>query len=86
MILPIYEDTKLLIDKEIKIKWQDINNIFLGTFDENLEERRVYVNIHKSRFYQIACKYLKFPCTNMIQWIVSHIDPETMVLSSVSGT
>lgn len=28
MILPFYEDTKLFIDKEIKMKWQDINDNF----------------------------------------------------------
>jgi len=47
MSLPIYEDTKLFIDKEIKITWKDINDIFLGTFEENLEDRRVSVSIHK---------------------------------------
>jgi len=48
MIFPIYEDTKLIIDKDIKMKWQDINDTFSRTFEEDLEDRRVYVNIHKS--------------------------------------
>lgn len=33
MSLPIYVDTKFFIYKEIKIKWQDINDIFSGTFE-----------------------------------------------------
>lgn len=86
MSLPIYEDTKLFIDKEIKIKWQDINDIFPGTFEENLEDHRVYVIIHKSGLYRVACRYPAFPCTNMIHWIVLHTDSETMVLSNVNGT
>lgn len=54
MRFPIYEDTNLFIDKEIKMKWKDINDISLGTFEENLEDRRIYVNIHKSGLYWIA--------------------------------
>lgn len=66
MSLLIYKDTELFIAKEIKMKWQDINYTFLGTFQENLENRRDYVNMHKFGLYQIACWYLVFPCTNMI--------------------
>lgn len=51
MGLLIYEDTKLVINKDINMKWQDIIDTFLGTFDEDLEDRKVYVNIHKSSFY-----------------------------------
>lgn len=71
MSLPIYEDTKLFIDKEINMKWQDMNGTFLGTFEENLEDRRVYVNIHKSGLYRISCRCLTFPCMDMIHWILS---------------
>lgn len=51
MSLLIYEDTKLLVDKDVKLKWQDINDTFLGTFGQDPEDRRVYVNIHKSGLY-----------------------------------
>jgi hypothetical protein len=86
-VLSIYEDTKLILDKDIKLKWQEVNDAFAGTFGEDLEDRQVYVNIHKSGLYQIACRYPHvFPCADMIHWIVSHTDPETMTLSSVSGT
>lgn len=67
MSLPIYEETKFFIDKDIKIEWQDINDIFSCTFEENLEDRRVYVNVHKFGLYQIPCRYLMFPSPNMIQ-------------------
>lgn len=50
------------------------------------KDRQVYVSIHKSDLYRIACRYPAFPCTDMIHWIVSHTDPETMTLRSVSGT
>lgn len=66
MSLPIYEDIKLFIGKDIKMKWQDIIDTFSCTFEENLEDRKVYVNIHQTGLYQIACRYLTFPCANMI--------------------
>ena len=65
--LSIYEDTKLFIDKEIKITWKEINDIFSGTFEENLEDRRVYVNIHNSSLYWFSCRYPAFPCVDMIE-------------------
>lgn len=64
--LLIYEDTKLFLDKDIKLKCQDVNEAFIGTFEEDLEDLQVYVNIHKSNLYQISCRYLAFSCTNMI--------------------
>lgn len=36
---PIYEDTKLYLDKDIKLKWQEVNETFIGTFGEDLEDR-----------------------------------------------
>lgn len=82
--LLIYEDTKKIVDKDINQKWQEVNDAFSGTFGEDLEDREVYVNIHKSGLYMIACKSLVLPCMDMIHWIISHSDPETMTLSSVS--
>jgi len=38
MRLLIYEDMKMFIDKEIKMKWQEINEIFSCTFDDNMED------------------------------------------------
>ena len=83
--LPIYEDTKLYLDKDMKLKWQEANETFAGTFGEHLKDHQVYVNIHKSSLYGISCRYRVFPCADMIHWIVSHIDLETMTLRSVSG-
>ena len=64
--MPIYEDAKLYLDKDIKLKWQEVNETFAGTFGEHLEDRQVYVNIHKSGLYWIACRYPVFPCADMI--------------------
>jgi len=83
--LSIYEDTKLIVDKEIKLKWKEVNDAFVGTFGEDLKDHKVYMNIHKFGLYLIVCRYLAFPCADMIHWIILHIDPETMTLSSVSG-
>ena len=45
-ILPIYEDTKLYLDRDIKMKWQEVNETFADTFGEHLEDHQVYMNIH----------------------------------------
>ena len=71
MSLPIYGDTKLILDKDIKLKWQEVNDIFTSTFGEDLEDCQVYVNIQNSVLNQITCRYPMFPCTDMIHWIVS---------------
>lgn len=84
--LLLYEDTKLIVDKDIKMKWYEVNDTFLGTFGEDLENCKVSMNIHKSGLYYIACKYPAFPCTDMMHYIISHTDPETMVLISVRET
>lgn len=83
--LPIYKDTKLYLDKDVKLKWQEVNEKFVGTFGEHLEDHQVYMNIYKSGFYQIACRYPVFACVDMIHSIASHTDPKIMTLSSVSG-
>lgn len=49
--LPIYEDTKLYLDNVIKLKWQEVNERFSGTFWEYLEEFQLYMNIHKFGLY-----------------------------------
>ena len=64
--LPIYEDTKLILDKDIKLKWKDFNDAFASTFGEDLKDHQVYVNIHKFGLYRISCRYPMFPCANMI--------------------
>ncbi len=46
--LSIYEVTKLIIDKDIKLKWQEVNDTFASTFGEDLEDHQAYVKIHKS--------------------------------------
>lgn len=54
-------------------------------FWEDFKDYQVYLNIHKSRLYQITCRYLMFPCTNIIHQIFSHTNLKMMTLSSVSG-
>lgn len=83
---PIYADTQLFVEKDMKITWEEIKDIFAGTFNEDLEDRQVYINIHKSDLYRVACRYPAFPCVDIIHWVVSHTDPEMMTLSNTSGT
>jgi len=49
--LLIYDDTKLIVEKDIKMKWKEVNDAFAGTFGEDLEDFQVCVNIHKSSLY-----------------------------------
>lgn len=83
--LLIYKDTKCFLDKDIKLKWQEVNEAFIGTFEEDIKYFQVYVNIHKSSVYPIAYKYPAFPCVDMIHWILSHTNLKTMTWSNVSG-
>jgi len=64
--LRVYEDTKFFLDKGIKLKWQEVNESFPGTFEEGLKDCQLYVNIHKSDLYRIACRYPAYPCAYMI--------------------
>jgi len=75
MIFMIYEDTKLIIDKDIKLKFQEINDSFLVTFLEYIEYCKVYVNIHKSGLYQIRCRCHAFPYADklIMQEVLYHI-------------
>lgn len=66
MSLTIYEDTNLVKDREIKMKWQDINDMFSSTFEENPEDYRLYVNVHKSSLYRISYMYPTFPYVDVI--------------------
>lgn len=51
MSLLIYEDNKMFIDRYINMKWKDIIETFSGTFEEEIVDCRVYVNIHNSNLY-----------------------------------
>jgi len=49
--LSIYEDTMLYLEKDIKLKWKEVNETFAGSFGEYLEYCWVYMNIQKSALY-----------------------------------
>jgi len=84
--LLVYADTQLFIEKGMMLTWKEIKDIFGGDFQEDLEDWQVYVNIHQSGLHKISCRYFAFPCADIIHWIVSHTDPETMTLSNATGT
>jgi len=49
--LPIYEDTKMYLDKDIKLKLQAVNEAFTNTFWEDREDYQMYMNMHKYVLY-----------------------------------
>ena len=79
MSFPVHTKKNILIKKEINITWQDINTIFLEKFEENLEDQQVYVNIHKSGLYKVACKFPMFHFANVIL-LGSHPNPLIYVM------
>lgn len=83
MNLPVYEDMYLFIEKDMKITWKEIKDIFQSTFKE---DRQVYVNIYKSGLYRVACRNLAFSCMDIIHWVASHTDHKMMILRNTSGT
>jgi len=56
MNLPIYADMKLFVEKEMMITWQEIKDIFAGSFKEDLEDRQDYINIHMLGLYRVGCR------------------------------
>ena len=83
--LPIYADIQLFIEKGTKLTWHQIKGTFADEFKEDLEDRQVYLSIQQWGLYKVACKYPAFLCADIISWIVSHSDEQTMALSSASG-
>ena len=59
----IYEDTTLFIDKEINIKWKDVNDIFLGIFEDNLEDAE-----SMSTYIGLACTRLHTSTPHFHAW------------------
>lgn len=66
MSLPMYTDTHMFIEKDIKIAWKDINTIFLGSSEENLKDQQVHANTLKSELYKVSCRFPVFPCADVI--------------------
>lgn len=56
----------------MKITWQEIKDIFAGSSREDLEDRQVYVNIHRYNLHKVACRYPAFPCVDIFTEL-SHI-------------
>lgn len=82
---PVYADSQLFIDKDMKLTWQGIKDIFAGEFKEDLEDQHIYISVHESDLHKVACRYPTLPCADIIHWIVSDTDLEAMTLSNASG-
>lgn len=76
--LPVYVDTQLFIEKGTKLTWYQIKDTFGEDFMEDLEDWKVYINMQRLGLYKVACKYYTFSCADIISWIISHIDRETI--------
>ena len=48
-----------------------------------LEEDRIYANIEKSSIMKVATRPELFPCSEVIGWILPHVDIATMILGNV---
>lgn len=56
----VYAYTQMFIEKDMKLKWDDIKDIFVEDFKEDLEDSHVYINIHWSCLHKVACMYPTF--------------------------
>lgn len=62
----VYIDTQLFIEKGMNLTWQEIKDIFVGDLKEDLEDRQVYISVHWSSLHKIVCRYLSFPCADIM--------------------
>ena len=53
--------------------------------DAGLEDMSLYENIRKSGITKVATHPKLFPCAKFIRWILSWIDPSTMIISNIEG-
>lgn len=84
--LPLYSDTQLYVEKEFHLTGQKVIESFSEKdFKEDLEEQKLCINFQISGMHNFSYRYLAFPCADVINWIVSHIDVKATTLSSTSG-
>lgn len=84
--IKIILDTQLLIERDLDITLHIVKYEFMmTTYKEYLEAKQVYINVQRLGLHKIACRFLIFPWTCIIKWILSHIDEKTMILNRISA-
>ena len=83
----IYEDTQCVSGVEPEYKWGDIYRLISRKEvpDMGLEEESIYDNIEKSSIMKIATIQELFPCSEVIGWILPHVNTTTMIIGNDEG-
>ena len=50
-----------------------------------LEEEPIYANIEKSAIMKVATRPELFPCSEIIGWILPHVNTSSMIIGNVEG-
>ena len=50
-----------------------------------LEEESIYANIDKSSIMKVATRPELFPCSEVIGWILPHVNTTTMIIGNAEG-
>ena len=81
----IYEDTKCISGVEPEYQWGEIYRLIMRQEvpDMGLEEESIYSNIERSSLMKIATRIERFPCSEVIGWILPREDVTTMILENV---
>ena len=79
----VYEDTKVVIGVEPKLKW---GQIYLMMVDKKVPEAgfgdlALYENILRSRLTKIATRPEVFPCAEVIEWLFPKLDTVGMIIN-----
>ena len=82
----IYEDTKATIGVEPDYKWGEIYRVIANQDVPNagFEELTIYSNIEKSALMKVATRPELLPCSEVIDWILSKVDVNTMILENTA--
>ena len=83
----IYEDTQCASGVEPEYKWGDIYRLISRREvpDTGLEEESIYANIDKSSIMKVATRPELFPCSEVIGWILPHVNTTTMIIGNTEG-
>ena len=83
----IYEDTQCVSGVEPEYKWDDKYRLISRREvpDMGLEEEPIYANIEKSAIIKVATRPELFPCSEVIGWILPHVNTSSMIIGNVEG-
>ena len=83
----IYEDTQCVSGVEPEYKWGEIYRLISRREvpDMGLEEEPIYANIEKSSIMKVATRPELFPCSEVIGWILPHVNTTTMIIGNAKG-